>query len=58
MTLTGQLGEVMQESARAAQSFLWSHAEHFGIDRALFHRNGVHVHVPAGAIRRMVHRLE
>jgi ATP-dependent Lon protease len=50
MTLTGQLGEVMQESARAAQSFLWSHAEEFGIDRALFRRNGVHVHVPAGAI--------
>jgi ATP-dependent Lon protease len=50
MTLTGQLGEVMQESARAAQSFLWSHAENFGIDRMAFRRNGVHVHVPAGAI--------
>jgi len=50
LTLTGQLGEVMQESAKAAQSFLWSHAEHFGIDRSLFHRNGLHVHVPAGAI--------
>jgi ATP-dependent Lon protease len=50
MTLTGQLGEVMQESARAAQSFLWSHAENFGIDRGDFRRNGVHVHVPAGAI--------
>jgi ATP-dependent Lon protease len=50
MTLTGQLGEVMQESARAAQSFLWSHAEEFGIDRAQFRKNGVHVHVPAGAI--------
>src|SRR5439155_20865817 len=50
MTLTGQLGDVMQESARAAQSFLWSHADEFGIDRSLFRRNGVHVHVPAGAI--------
>jgi len=50
MTLTGQLGDVMQESARAAQSFLWSHADEFGIDRAAFRRNGVHVHVPAGAI--------
>jgi ATP-dependent Lon protease len=50
LTLTGQLGEVMQESARAAQSFLWSHAEEFGIDRGEFRRNGVHVHVPAGAI--------
>src|SRR6266849_2369834 len=50
MTLTGQLGDVMQESARAAQSFLWSHSREFGIDPAAFRRNGVHVHVPAGAI--------
>jgi len=50
MTLTGQLGDVMKESAQAAQSFLWSHAAEFGIDSALFRRNGVHVHVPAGAI--------
>ncbi len=32
MTLTGQLGEVMQESAKAAQSYIWSHASDFGID--------------------------
>jgi ATP-dependent Lon protease len=50
LTLTGQLGEVMQESARAAQSYLWSHAALLGIDRAMFRRYGVHVHVPAGAI--------
>jgi len=50
MTITGQLGGVMQESAKAAQSFLWSHAEAFGIDRELFRGNGIHVHVPAGAI--------
>jgi len=50
LTLTGQLGAVMQESAKAAQSYLWSHAEELGIDRALFRRYGVHVHVPAGAI--------
>ena len=50
MTITGQLGDVMQESARAAQSFLWSHADAFGLDRAAFRRDGVHVHVPAGAI--------
>jgi ATP-dependent Lon protease len=50
MTLTGQLGDVMKESAQAAQSFLWSHAQEFGIDRAEFRKNGVHVHVPAGAI--------
>jgi ATP-dependent Lon protease len=50
LTLTGQLGEVMQESARAAQSYIWSHAEELGIDRDLFRRYGVHIHVPAGAI--------
>ncbi|HEX2387049.1 MAG TPA: endopeptidase La, partial [Candidatus Binatia bacterium] len=49
LTLTGQLGEVMQESARAAQSYIWSHAEELGIDRAMFRRYGVHIHVPAGA---------
>jgi ATP-dependent Lon protease len=49
LTLTGQLGEVMQESARAAQSYIWSHAEELGIDRTLFRRYGVHIHVPSGA---------
>jgi ATP-dependent Lon protease len=50
LTLTGQLGEVMQESAKAAQSYIWSHADSFDIDPALFKNSGVHVHVPAGAI--------
>jgi ATP-dependent Lon protease len=50
MRLTGQLGEVMKESARAAQSFVWSHAEALGIDADLFRRSGVHIHVPAGAV--------
>jgi ATP-dependent Lon protease len=50
LTITGQLGEVMQESARAAQSFLWSHAAEFGIDPSIFKDFGVHLHVPAGAI--------
>ena len=50
LTITGQLGEVMQESARAAQSFLWSHAAEFGIDPEIFKEYGVHLHVPAGAI--------
>ena len=50
LTLTGQLGEVMQESVKAAQSYLWSHADDFGIDPALFRNSGVHIHVPAGAI--------
>ena len=50
LTITGQLGEVMQESARAAQSYLWSHALEFGISPPLFREYGVHLHVPAGAI--------
>jgi ATP-dependent Lon protease len=50
LTITGQLGEVMQESARAAQSYLWSHAADFGIDPEIFKSYGVHLHVPAGAI--------
>ncbi len=50
LTLTGQLGEIMQESARAAHSYIWSHAEKLGIDRDAFHNSGVHIHVPAGAI--------
>jgi ATP-dependent Lon protease len=50
LTLTGQLGEVMQESAKAAQSYIWSHADELEIDRSLLRRTGVHIHVPAGAI--------
>ena len=50
LTLTGQLGEVMQESAKAALSYLWSHSRELGIDCAdKFENSGVHVHVPAGA---------
>ena len=50
VSLTGQLGDVMQESARAARSYLWSHAESMGLDISRFKRNGVHIHVPSGAI--------
>src|SRR5579864_6608551 len=50
LTLTGQLGEVMQESVKAAQSYIWSHAGDFDIDPRVFKDAGVHVHVPAGAI--------
>jgi len=50
LTLTGQLGDVMKESAQAARSYLWSHAADFGINPDLIKQNGVHVHVPAGAI--------
>ena len=50
LTLTGQLGEVMQESAKAAHSYLWSHAQELGFDcLEKLEKNGVHVHVPAGA---------
>ncbi|HEY7210331.1 MAG TPA: endopeptidase La [Bryobacteraceae bacterium] len=50
LTLTGQLGEVMQESAKIAQSYIWAHAAELGIDPDAIKNNGVHVHVPAGAI--------
>jgi ATP-dependent Lon protease len=50
LTITGQLGEVMQESAKAAQSYIWSRADELGIDRSLFRESGVHIHVPAGAV--------
>ena len=50
LSLTGQLGEVMQESTKTAQSYIWSHADSFQIDQSMFRRYGVHVHVPAGGI--------
>ncbi|HYV62980.1 MAG TPA: endopeptidase La [Bryobacteraceae bacterium] len=50
LTITGQLGEVMQESAKTARSYLWSHAAEYGLDPSLFLKSGLHIHVPAGAI--------
>jgi ATP-dependent Lon protease len=50
LTLTGQLGEVMQESAKIAQSYIWAHAAELGVNPESIKNNGVHVHVPAGAI--------
>ena len=50
LVITGQLGEVMQESAKTARSFLWSHAREFGLDPDKFLNSGLHIHVPAGAI--------
>jgi len=50
LIVTGQLGEVMQESAHAALSWVRSHAEKLGIDPEWFSEHDVHVHVPAGAV--------
>ncbi|MDQ3870608.1 MAG: endopeptidase La [Chloroflexota bacterium] len=48
--LTGQLGEVMRESARAGLSWIRAHARELGIEPGVFEKNTLHIHVPAGAI--------
>jgi len=50
LILTGQLGDVMKESAQAAMSLVKSQSEALGLDPALFEKSDIHVHVPAGAI--------
>ena len=50
LMLTGQLGDVMKESAQAALSYARAHAERFGIDHDIFKKHDLHIHVPAGAI--------
>jgi ATP-dependent Lon protease len=50
LVLTGMLGDVMRESAQAAVSYVWSHAEALEIDPKAFEGKTIHVHVPAGAI--------
>jgi ATP-dependent Lon protease len=49
-TLTGKLGDVMQESGRAALAYIRSHAASLGIDEDFFATSDVHLHVPAGAV--------
>jgi ATP-dependent Lon protease len=50
LTLTGQLGDVMKESARAALSWVRAHANEWQIDPEFFKNSELHVHVPSGAI--------
>jgi len=50
LVLTGQLGDVMKESARIALSYVRGHADQIGVDEDAFDRREFHVHVPAGAI--------
>jgi ATP-dependent Lon protease len=50
LNVTGQLGEVMQESAQAALSWVRSHAEQLRVDPLWFSEHDIHVHVPAGAV--------
>ena len=50
VTITGHIGQVMQESVKAARSCIWSEADALNIDRSRIEDSGVHVHVPAGAV--------
>ncbi len=49
LIITGQIGEIMQESARAALSYTRANLSQFGIDENVFEKHDIHIHVPAGA---------
>ncbi len=50
LRITGQIGEVMQESAQAALSYLRAHCDEFGVDAERFENTDIHIHVPEGAV--------
>lgn len=50
VTITGHIGQVMQESAKAARSYIWAAADELNIDRERIEETGIHIHVPAGAV--------
>ncbi len=50
LTLTGSLGDVMKESAKAAISYVHAKASDYGISESLFNKSDIHIHVPAGAV--------
>ena len=50
LEITGQLGDVMKESARAAMTYVRSHAAELGIDPAFFEDHDIHIHIPAGGV--------
>lgn len=52
LTLTGQLGDVMKESARASLTYIRSRAEELGVDPKMFDKREIHIHIPEGAVRK------